>query len=240
MAIAQTGSRNLWAAMTRVMRATWFGDASNEQEIMPIALNNEAIRAPNAAGTAYVNMIKVNASNQVEIPTTLNASAGIAAYGGAFPNAWALNYTPVATTTGTNSAAVTNQAFIGQVWVPVNQTFNGVAFLIGTTGGTDKAIVALYDSAGNLLANSTTTGSGTTVGTGSTIQSVPFTSSYAAKGPGSYFLSVQYSGQTAKIQTIPLGVGASAVQTATVAAPLATITVPTTFAANASPVASLY
>jgi hypothetical protein len=203
----------------------------------------------NYAGTAYVNILKINASNQTEFTNTathvfngpISATAGILPYGSAFPWMWVLNYTPISSTSGTNTAGVTNQQWIGSVWVPVTMTVTGVAYLIGTTGGTDKAIVALYDAAGTLLANSLTTGGGTTVGTGSTIQSLDFTATYTAKGPARYFVSVQYTGATAKIQTIPLGVGLTAVNArGTLTTPGATITVPTTFTADYAPVAALY
>ena len=239
--IAPTGSRNLWAAVTRAAAIVWNGIPTDTTEIPPIAPNNEAIRSVNNAGTAYVNILKVNASDQVEIVTAMLPSGGVLPYGSSFPWMWALDYVPNTTTTGTSTNGVTAQQFVDAIRVPYTVTLTGISYLIGTVGGTDKAIVALYDSSGNLLANSTTTGSGTTVGTAATMQALAFTSQYVAKGPALYYASVQLSGATACVRTIPIGVGfTSATNTATTNAPMAAITVPTSFTANAGVICSLY
>jgi hypothetical protein len=67
------------------------------------------------------------------------------------------------TSTGTNTTVTANRAYVGQLNIPNRVTLTGAAYLIGTTGGTDKAVVALWDSTGKLLANSAK--AGTTVGT---------------------------------------------------------------------------
>lgn len=252
--IAPTASRNLWAAVTRAAAIVWNGIPTDTTEIPPIAPNNEAIRSVNNAGSAYVNILKVNTSDQVEIVTAAVASAGFSVSGGSFTPSggiapygagyswfWCLGYVPNAATTGTSSAGVASQQWVGAVFIPTNMTVTGISYLVGTTGGTDKAIAALYDSAGNLLANSTTTGSGTTVGTAATMQALAFTSAYNAKGPGLYYMSIQTNGNAAFLRTVPVGVGfCSKTNTATSAAPMATIVVPTSFTADAAVVASLY
>jgi hypothetical protein len=250
--ITQTGSRNWLKSVRRVMDSCWFG-TSNDAEQLPLALNNESILAVNAAGTGTVALIKADASNVVTLPTgatvpagqTLTVAGTLATTGGAsavgaFPWVWAAGYVPVATTTGNNTTVGANTQYVGPVWVEANTTITGVAFLIGTTGGTDKAIVALYNNAGTLLANSSVSGSGTTVGTGSTLQSIAFSGTYAAIGPARYWVSVQYSGTTAKLQTVPLGTAFCATGTNATATPAASFTVPTSFNANVCPVASLY
>lgn len=74
MAIALTGNRNVWAAVTRAIRVTWFGASSTDSEAPPIGLNNEWIKVPNAAGTGYVNLMRANSSDLAELPTTFGTS----------------------------------------------------------------------------------------------------------------------------------------------------------------------
>jgi hypothetical protein len=155
---------------------------------------------------------------------------------------WAAGFVPSTLTTGTDTTGIANQQWIAPVWVPANTTINGVSYLIGTVGGTDKAIAALYNAAGtSLLANSTTVGSGTTVGSSGTMQALAFTTPYAATGPALYWITIQTNSTTAHIRTVPLGTGFTGVQAAGGATPAATITsVPTTFTAAYAPVAELY
>lgn len=60
-----TGDTNIWQAITRASRVTWFGADSGQGNPPPLALNNEWVTIPNAAGTAAVNVLKVDASNNV-------------------------------------------------------------------------------------------------------------------------------------------------------------------------------
>jgi hypothetical protein len=155
---------------------------------------------------------------------------------------WTSGFVPNSLTTGTDTTGVANQQWIAPIYVPNSMTLNGVAYLIGSVGGTDKAIVALYNAAGTtLLANSSTAGGGTTVGTAGTTQALAFTGAYAAVGPALFWVTVQTNGTTAKIRTVPLGVAPNGVQAAGGAAPASTITsVPTTFTAAYSPIAVVY
>jgi hypothetical protein len=232
--ITQTGSRNWLKSVRRVMDSCWFG-TSNDAEQLPLALNNESILAVNAAGTGTVALIKANASNQVVLPNGVGPSSGAA-----YPWRWVSDYVPATSTTGNNTTVTANSQYVGPVLLETNATITGVSYLTGTTGGTDKVIVALYNDAGTLVANSTVTGSGTTVGSGSTLQAVAFSGTYAATGPARYWVSVQYSGNTAKLQTVPIGTAFCASSTNATATPAATITVPTSFNANVAPLASLY
>lgn len=242
MAISPTGDRNIIAALKRAAAVTWFGAPSGVTEAPPVALNNEAIRAPNAAGTAYVEMLKVNASDQVEAPNAILPTGGVTPIAGAPHGIWGANYPPATATSGTSTQGVANKQWISPVWVPANMTITGLAFLIGTTGGTDKSIVALYNNAGVLVANSSTTTSGTTVGTAANLQSCDFTTPYAAIGPARYWASVQLSGTTAFLRTIPANVSVAYVgsKTNATATPATSITPPTSFTSDVGPVISLY
>jgi len=155
---------------------------------------------------------------------------------------WAAGWPAATLTSGTDTTGIANQQWIAPVWVPCNTTLNGVSYLIGTVGGTDRAIAALYNAAGTtLLANSTTASGGTVVGTLATMQALAFTTPYAAVGPGLYWITIQTNSTTAHIRTVPLGTAFTGIQAAGGATPAATITsVPTTFTAAYAPVAELY
>lgn len=119
----------------------------------------------------------------------------------------------------------------------------GMNILVGSTGGTDTWYTGLYNSSGVLVASST---KGTTAGTASTIQQIPFddgTNALTATiTSGTYLLAVQSNGTTAKLGTInsPIWPDITGSQTGT-AGTLAKITsVATTYTANLGPMASLY
>lgn len=118
----------------------------------------------------------------------------------------------------------------------------GIEVLIGATGGTDKWIVELHDSLGNLLATSAT--AGTTVNaTANSWQQFAFTSPFNAPA-GSYFLALQSNGTTATFAALNAPLSAqSSVMTGSAAGVFGTgaaITPPTTYAANTGPVAQAY
>lgn len=152
---------------------------------------------------------------------------------------WVGGISPTVATSGTDTTGIANQQWIAPVYIPANQTITGISYLIAT-GGTDRAIAALYSNAGVLLANSTTASAGTVVGSSSTMQSLAFTAPYAAAGPANYWVSIQTNGTTAHIRTAPVGAFFTAVQAAGGTAPLATITVPTSFTTAQAPIASTY
>ncbi|MFC5861088.1 hypothetical protein ACFPT7_02155 [Acidicapsa dinghuensis] len=104
---------------------------------------------------------------------------------------------------GTNSTAVAAELYCTEVRMPYSRLLTGYAPHIGTTGGTDKWIVALYDSGGNLLANSAL--AGTTVGSGNAWQATAFTSPYYAVGPSQYYACLMSNGTTATIDTVTTG-----------------------------------
>ena len=122
-------------------------------------------------------------------------------------------------------------------------TITGIQALIGGTGGTDKFIYELHDSAGVLVA--TTALAGVTAGTAGTWQQIPFTSTVALV-PGTYFIVLQSNGTTATpamynfpapaAATTPLITGSVAGTFGT----SANFTPATTYTANLGPVASLY
>jgi hypothetical protein len=107
---------------------------------------------------------------------------------------------------GTNSTVVANELYCTELDIPVNKKITGLAFHVGTTGGTDKWIGALYDSGGNLIANSTTTSGSITVVTSAYGWDVhAFTTPYYAIGPEQYFGCVYSNGTTATLDTVTTG-----------------------------------
>jgi len=152
------------------------------------------------------------------------------------------NWVPPTETSGTDTAFANGTQFVTSVFVPVNMTITGFNFLVGSVGGTDKVYVVLYSSAGAVLANSSLTAGGATVGTAAQTQAVAFTSTYASVGPRLYYVGVSANGNTAKLRTVLAycsgGLFAGSVSQAhgTVAA----ITAPTTFTADKAPVGFLY
>lgn len=239
--IAATKARNKFKALFRVIDSAWFG-TSNDSEQPPNLLNNESLLGVNAAGTGTVAMLKVNASDQVEAANAILPTGGVTPIAGSPNGIYGANFVPTAATTGTSTQGVANKQWISPVWIPANMTITGLAFLIGTTGGTDKVITALYNNAGTLVANSSTSASGVTVGTAANMQSVDFTTPYSAVGPARYWASVQVSGTTAFLRTIPANVSVANVgsKTNTSATPATSITAPTAFTADVGPIVALY
>lgn len=103
------------------------------------------------------------------------------------------------TSTGTDTTVTTNRAYVGALNITSRVTLTGAAFLIGGTGGTHKAVVALWDSTGKLLASSLS--AGTTVGTANTYQALNFITPVEILTPGRYLGGVIYSGTTPTLRT---------------------------------------
>ena len=145
---------------------------------------------------------------------------------------------PVATTTtGTDSACTDGTMYLGEIALEAGMRLTGISYLIGSTGGTDKVVVYLYDSAGTVLANSLLTG--TTVGTTATFQRVAFTAAYEVPDDGRYYVGVIFNGATAKFRTQAFGDHDAGSVTSTFGTSAA-ITPPATFTASKAPYAMTY
>lgn len=166
-------------------------------------------------------------------------SAGIAPAATLTTPRWSGGIGVLLATAGNDTACTAGDIYWAPIFVPCNETITGINYLIGSVGGTDKAIVALYSATGVLLANSAL--AGTTVGTAANFQPLDFVSPYAAIGPAVYYVAVQFNGTTAKFRThtipgqkIVTGTQAGAFGT------LAAITPGTTYTANKGPLAVTY
>lgn len=173
---------------------------------------------------------------------------GVSTFTGGFtftnvsPVIWAKGGSVVLATAGTDAAATNGDRYWVEVDIPYNVTLTGIAYLVGSVGGTDSVIVELHNSAGAVVASSVTTGAthGAIVGTAAQFQSCPFSSTYAAIA-GKYYASVQFNGTTAKFRAYPIpgskfitGTAAGTYDTA------ASITPGTTFTADKGPILMTY
>lgn len=149
---------------------------------------------------------------------------------------WSAAGAPDAVATGTDSAGVAANAFVSAIFIPVACTLTGLSFLIGGTGGTDKAIAYLWDKDGVLLANSAVAGA--TVGTLGTMQRLAFTAPVWIPA-GLYFVGIQYNGNTATIRTAITGSYPTAAPAITFGTP-ANITAPTSFTTAQAPIVQTY
>lgn len=198
------------------------------------------------------NIAAVSGSERVNLDTQLS--------GGAFPQSAYVSLQKLAAVLlmlGNNAdvTGIANQRFSVSVAIGVtaaqalgapspNSLLNGIEFLIGTTGGTDKWIGELHDATGVLVAN--TDLSGTTVGTASTWQQIPFGTAAApvpySAAPGQYFMTLIMNGTTAKFRAYNspgLGLLTQSASGGTFGTN-ASITPPTTYTASVGPVAVLY
>ena len=149
------------------------------------------------------------------------------------------NVTPSSeTVTGafTAQTPVNTEVYIAEVTVPYNVTVTGVAVLNSSTlSGNLK--VGLANSAGTVVATSASTANA-----GSAVyQLVPFTGTYAAVGPATYYVLTFYDNNTVRPNALTVGSCGVAKQTGqTYATGFTTITPPTTFTTALGPVANLY
>lgn len=143
---------------------------------------------------------------------------------------------------GTGTATIATEVYCTEVNLPYNKLLTGMALLAGTANSTDKHYVILYDSAGKVLANSTTAGtSGNT--TASAYQQYAFTSQFYAVGPAQYFGCFQSNGTTDTVRMIATGTNDSFLtkgQTGATFGTIPALTVPTTFTTAVGPYLYLY
>lgn len=138
-------------------------------------------------------------------------------------------------TAGTAPSAATEQ-YCTEIDLPYSFLITGLAALNGTTVGTDKHLMILYDSSGNVLANSAVAGA-TTSGA-STYQKYNFLNKYYAVGPARYFACVQTNGTTDTLRHAITAVNDNVLGgaiTAQVFGTVAAVTVPSTFTTAKAP-----
>ena len=142
------------------------------------------------------------------------------------PNPGATAYTSIETN---GVAGATTSAYCTEVNVTSAKLLTGIAVLNGTTVGTDKRVMILYDAGGNALANSAT--AGTTTATSSVYQAHAFTATYFAV-PGRYLGCMQINGTTDTTRHSITGANDNIIAGAVTGqtfGTVATITAPTTY-----------
>ena len=158
------------------------------------------------------------------------------------PVIWATGGAVVLATAGNDTAPTSGPRWWTEIQIPYEVELTGINYLVGSVGGTDSVVVELYNSGGNVVARSiaTDTEAADLVGTTANFQSVAFSSVYTAD-PGTYYISLQFNGTTARFRTYT--VPGSPFVTDTSAGTFktgASITLVTTFTANQGPIASVY
>lgn len=195
-----------------------------------------ATNANSGTGKAAI----LGTSGAITLAGAITPSAGIAAAGGfsISPRGWWVGQTaPQVSTDFNDSTPVITETYVSEIYVPANCTITGVAVFNGSNV-TGNIQVALATSAGAPIAaakSAATAGSGTDA-----MQRVPFATPYAAVGPATYFIQVQYSSGTARYNTHVIGNHGVLVQTSQVFGTLASFTPPSTFVTAVSNVAALY
>lgn len=136
----------------------------------------------------------------------ITPTGGVAAAGGfsVSPRSFNTGQAPaILSTDGADATAVNTETYISEIFVPANCTITGVAIFNGSATGSGNITVGLGDANGNPIA-AAKSASTTIVGT-DVYQLVPFASSYAAKGPATYYIMVQYSSNTTHYNAHTLG-----------------------------------
>lgn len=143
---------------------------------------------------------------------------------------------PPTTTTGTDTTPVVTEVYLARVFIPLNRTVTGVALLNGSAvAGNVKA--GIYDTAGNLLAQTASTAQAGTAG----YQQIAFTAPLAMKGPASYYVAFSFDNTSARFRSHILGNFGAGKLTGAVYGTLPTgITVPAGFTTNLGPIADTY
>lgn len=144
-------------------------------------------------------------------------------------------------TNGTAPSASTS-IYCTEIDLPASQMITGLGVLNGTTVGTDNHWVLLYDSGGNLLANSAPAGA--LSATASVYQKFAFTTKYFAPGPAKVFGCMGTNGTTATVRHAITSVNdnilAGAVTGQVFGTAAGTITVPSTFTTATGPYLLVY
>jgi hypothetical protein len=138
-------------------------------------------------------------------------------------------------TMGTDTTPIVTETYIAEVFIPANCTLTGVSVLNGSAVAGDMQI-ALADSSGAVVAQTASTAAAGTAA----FQKVPFTATYAAKGPAKYYILLQNDNVANRFRSHAVGNFGASKKTGETFGTFTTVTPPTTFTANLGPVADVY
>lgn len=172
--------------------------------------------------------------------TAITPTGGIAAAGGFSTSPRGIHTNErgaFATSDGTNVTASTTTTYIAEIYVPNNMTITGIALFNGTAVA-GNVTVGLASSSGAPIAAAL---SASTAQTGTTAyQLIPFATPYAAVGPATYYIQVQFNNSGANFRAHVLGTIGTTTQTGQTYGTMTSFTPPTTFTTNVGPIAGLY
>lgn len=218
----------------RKLAASWFQPmhakltALSASVISGVAIDNSAIGGTTPAAGTFTSLTSTGAYT----PTGGVAAAGGFAAPTVYPSG---GMAPPTATTGTDTTPVVTESYIAEIFIPANCTLTGIAILNGSAVAGNMKL-SLVSSAGAQLATTASTAQSGTAA----YQKVPFTGTYAAKGPGKYFVHAQFNNTGARFRSHAVGVFGASKKTGEVYGTFTTITPPTTFTADLGPIASTY
>lgn len=198
----------------------------------------------NTSGSLVQKML-LDTSGNLTVAGTLTVTGAFTPNGGIATSATTKTifgtWSPAAVANASSATPSSTALQMTQIHLPHNETITGVGVLNAATCGTNKWIVAIFDSAGTALANSATAGtlcSGT-----SAFQKIAFTAPVAVTGPRTLWIGVYADGGTDRYYAVPtLGQmsGLAGSVTGQTFGTVAAVTLPTTFTADKGPVAYIY
>lgn len=194
---------------------------------------------PMASGKKPTNGLYMDSLGNISIAVAGVTIASFAKPGGASvntPRTVHTGNTPVkASTDGTDTTPVVTETYIAEVTLGA-QLVTGFALFNGSAVA-GNVVVALYNKAGAVVANSLLAGTAQS-GTDA-FQRVAFTATYQAV-PGTYYVGLQFDNTSARLNTHPIGNFGASKKTGEVFGTLTTITPPTTFTAGQGPMGTFY
>jgi hypothetical protein len=137
---------------------------------------------------------------------------------------------------GTDGVHVAGTTYFSELFIPATVSCTKLAVLNGTTAGTDKLILALYDNTGAFVIGTDT--AGTTASGTDAFQEISLTATTTLVGPARYFLALQCNGTTTKTRKIAAStyLNAASSATGTFGTLPTSITVPTSTTADKGPI----
>lgn len=152
------------------------------------------------------------------------------------PTVWATGGAPpAAATTGTDTTPVVTETYVARVFIPVNGTITGISILNGSAVAGNMQL-GLFNSAGVLVAQTASTAQSGTAA----YQDVAFTTAYAAKGPGMFFIAAQFNNTSARFRTHAVGRFTAFKKTGETYGTFTALTNPNSFTTALGPIASTY
>ncbi len=212
-------------------------DNADKWEILSEA-SGDALNFLNKTSGSYVSKFKVSTAGATTTAGSATITGGIVASAGQW-----VNYgRPMnGLTDGTDVTPGATTVYMSQIFVRANATLTGIKLNNAATCATNKWIVALFDSSGAVVANSDL--AGTTCSGTDALQTIAFTGTYAAVGPGVYWIGLYSNGAGAHFRALPAaaeGTGKAGSVTGQTFGTAASVTLPTTFTADKGPVAFTY